>query len=596
MHIPDGMLDTRTWVTTAAGSAGFVAYAVREVRRRLSEGRLVLMAVLAALIFALQMLNFPVAGGTSGHFAGGAAAAILLGPWPAVVIITTVLLVQAFVFADGGVTALGANILNMAIIGPFVGWYVYVLVTRLVRGRRGPIIGGFVAGWTAAFLAALAASFEIAASGRAPFALVAGSMAFWHALIGIGEGAITAGLVGYVLTVRPDLVTAEEAPQDGRRGIPALAALAAGAACLTFLASRLPDGLSYVAGRAGLPGGASFLRGPLEGYAVRGVGNDALATVLAALVGVGLTGAALYLGASMLLRSRRAASHEGDFHLHPHTHHAEPPHAHPHHHTAGAEVHEHAHGPSWERYTWIVSPVHALDPRAKLIATLALVAAIVLAPPLSLPAFVAVVALLLAVAALARLPLRHVLARSALVLPFAGTIALLAPLGASGGSLNWAGVTGAYANGGWIVAYGVLSKAWLSVLAMVLLSATTPVPKLFHGLEKLHVPDVILMTLAFMYRYVGVMREQIASSRRALDSRAPSLGRRARLRLYGQLAGNMVLRGYERGERVYAAMRSRGYDGTMPSAETLAFTGADVLLLLLTAMAVVAVTMAGRLA
>ncbi|HEY3318031.1 MAG TPA: cobalt ECF transporter T component CbiQ [Coriobacteriia bacterium] len=606
MHIPDGMLDTTTWVATAAGSAGFVAYAVRQVRRRLSEGRLVLMSVLAALIFALQMLNFPVAGGTSGHFAGGAAAAILLGPWPAVVIMTTVLLIQAFVFADGGVTALGANVLNMAIIGPFVGWYVYALVSRLLRGRRGVLAGSFAAGWVAVFLAALAAALEIALSGRAPLALVAGSMAFWHALIGAGEGAITAGLVGYVLSVRPDLVTAEDAPADGRRGIPALATLAAVAASLSFLASRAPDGLAFVAGRLGVPEGRSIFAGPAAGYALPGVRDTTAAGILAGLVGALLAGIALYGGVSLLLRSRRAqragAAGTGDdgFHRHVHRHLDEPAHAHPHHHVGtgqdeGIEVaHDHTHDLKWERYTWILSPVHALDPRAKIAATLALVVAIVLSPPLPALALAAAAALLLAAAALARLPLGHVLARSALVLPFAGTIALLAPLARAGGSLNWAGIAGSYAHGGWVVAYAILSKAWLSVLTVVLLSATTPVPKLFRGLERLHVPDVILMMLAFMYRYVGAMRDQVSSLRRALDSRAPELTFSGRLRLYGHLAGNMFLRSYERGERVYAAMRSRGYDGTIPSAEALALKPGDGLLLLVTALAIAALALAGR--
>jgi cobalt/nickel transport system permease protein len=595
MHIPDGMLDTRTWVSTGIGSAGFVAYAVREVRRRLSEGRLVLMAVLAALVFALQMLNFPVAGGTSGHFAGGAAAAILLGPWPAVVIMTTVLLIQAFVFADGGITALGANVLNMAIIGPFVGWYAYAVVSRVLRGRRGSLVGAFVAGWLAVFLAALACALELAVSGRAPLALVVGSMAFWHALIGIGEGAITAGLVGYVLSVRPDLVTATEAPAEGRRGVLALAALALAAAGMSFLASRLPDGLSFVAARLGVPEAPSLLRGPLGGYAVAGVGNEAIAATLAALLGVLLTFGALYVGVGVLLRSRRGAEHDATgLHAHVHRHAAEPAHAHPHHHT-GEGGHEHTHEAGWERYTWIVSPVHSLDPRAKVLAVLALVVAIVLAPPLGAPALIALVAALLGVAALARLPLGHVLARSALVLPFAGTIALLAPLAARGGSLNWAGLASSYSNGGWLAAYAVISKAWLSVLAVVLLSATTPVPRLFKGLERLGVPDVILMTLTFMYRYVGVMREQITASHRALDSRAPALSRLARLRLYGHLAGNLVLRGYERGERVYAAMRSRGYDGTIPTAEALVFRMPDVMLLLFTALAVAALATFGRI-
>ena len=125
MHIPDGMLQASTWIPAWLGSAGALALATREVRARLSDGTIVMMAVLAALIFALQMLNFPVAGGTSGHFAGGAAAAIVLGLWPAMLVMAAVVAVQALFFADGGITTLGANMLTMAIIGPLVGYACY---------------------------------------------------------------------------------------------------------------------------------------------------------------------------------------------------------------------------------------------------------------------------------------------------------------------------------------------------------------------------------------------------------------------------------------------------------------------------------------
>ena len=145
MHIPDGMLQAPTWVPAWLGSAGVLAYAIREVRRRLSDGTIVMMAVLAALIFALQMLNFPVAGGTSGHFAGGAAAAIVLGLWPAMLVMAAVVTVQAFFFADGGFTALGANMLTMAIVGPLVGHAVYRVVTRLRDTRAARVAGSFAA-------------------------------------------------------------------------------------------------------------------------------------------------------------------------------------------------------------------------------------------------------------------------------------------------------------------------------------------------------------------------------------------------------------------------------------------------------------------
>ncbi len=308
MHIPDGMLDTRTWVTAWAGSASALAYASREVRRRLTDSQLVLMAVLAALIFALQMLNFPVAGGTSGHFAGGAMAAILVGPWAAMLVMSAVLIVQALLFADGGITALGANIVNMAIVAPFVGWTVHRAVMRLSNAKAMRSLAAFVAAWAGCLLAALAAAFELWVSSRAPLAVVAGAMGFWHALIGIGEGLITAGLVSYVSAVRPDLLerhagmdTARVRPVAVTFGLIALAATG-----LSFLASPLPDGLEYVYFEQGI--GRPFeestlLASPMPDYLVPGIPNETLAGVLAGLVGVIITGAVLY-GVARALRAR----------------------------------------------------------------------------------------------------------------------------------------------------------------------------------------------------------------------------------------------------------------------------------------------------
>ena len=309
MHIPDGMLSTPTWAASWVGAAGMLGWAVREVRRRFSDARLVLMAVLASLIFALQMLNFPVAGGTSGHFTGGAAAAIVLGPWPAVVILTTVLVIQALVFADGGITALGANILNIAVIGPFVGWWAYSLVSRTRGSKSAKAVGAFVAAWLAAVVSAASVAVMVWVSGGAPFGLVVGSMGFWHSLIGLGEGFITAGLVTYLTATRPALLSgAAERAKAGwaAAGLAAMALLAAG---VSFLASSHPDGLESVAADLGFvaDSGPAFGGSPFPAYVVPGVSNEALAGVLAGVVGVVLTGAVLY---GALAAARRRSERE----------------------------------------------------------------------------------------------------------------------------------------------------------------------------------------------------------------------------------------------------------------------------------------------
>lgn len=595
MHIPDGMLDTRTVAIGWIAAVPAVGHAVRVVRRRVPESRIVLLAVLAALIFALQMLNFYVAGGTTGHFAGGALAAILLGPWPAVIVLTSVLVVQAFVFADGGVTALGANILTMGVIAPFVGWWVYSAAVRIRSSRTARAAGAFVAGWTACVVAALGAAVLLWLSGRAPLAAVTGAMGFWHAIIGVGEGLVTAGLVAYVFAVRPDLMRADAEVMRPRVLAGTLGILAAATAGISFLAARAPDGLEQVAQRLGFARHAAptFAGSLLPDYVVPGVANQTLAGVLAGLVGAVVTFAALY-GVLRAMRQRSAAAHAAaavGIHRHEHAHEGES-HRHPHHHPAQAgPAHTHTHGHGFERLTYLVSPVHDLDPRAKIVAALALIVAIVLSPAPRPLETALIAALLFAVAALAKLPLATVAARASLVLPFAGAIALLAPVTAAGGSLSAATVAGAYAGGGWIIAWSILAKAWLSVLVTVVLSATTPLPRLIRGLGALRVPIVFVTLFTFLHRYVDVLGDQLTSLRVALDSRAPSMGRVRRWRLYGNLAGNLLVRSYERGERINAAMLSRGFTGVLPLAETLALRSVDALLLAVTALAAAAIVL-----
>lgn len=265
-------------------------------------------------------------------------------------------------------------------------------------------------------------------------------------------------------------------------------------------------------------------------------------------------------------------------HRHEHGHAGGPPHRHPHHHDP-RPGHEHAHAQGFERFTYVVSPVHDLDPRAKIAATLLVVLAVVLSPPPRASEALGFVALLLALTLAANLPPMAVFLRSAAVLPFAATIAALAPLTASGGSWNAAGIAAAYADSGWLVAWGILAKAWMSACLLVWLSLTTPAPRLFKGLRALRMPDVMLTMLTFTYRFAEVLRAQVRSMRAAMLSRAPGLrGRRLAL-LLGNLAGSLFVRAYERGERVHAAMLSRGYDGTLPSAEPLRARPADALAL-----------------
>lgn len=202
MHIPDGFLDPKTWIGCSAITVAMLSAAVRRTREKLAEKQVPLVGVMAAFIFAAQMINFPIIGGTSGHLVGGVLAAVLFGPFSASIIMTVILLIQCFLFNDGGVTALGANILNMGIIAPFLGYAVY----NALRGM-GNIIASFFAAWFSVMAAAAACALELAVSGTSPLGVALPAMLFWHLFIGVGEGIITAAVVGYLERAKSDLLT-----------------------------------------------------------------------------------------------------------------------------------------------------------------------------------------------------------------------------------------------------------------------------------------------------------------------------------------------------------------------------------------------------
>ncbi|MEW6697975.1 MAG: energy-coupling factor ABC transporter permease [Bacillota bacterium] len=201
MHIPDGFLDAKTWVSALAVSTGALGYSIAKTREQLSDRQIPRLGVMAAFVFAAQMINFPIVGGTSGHLLGAALATALLGPWSASIILATVLMIQCFVFQDGGLTALGANILNMGIVGVLAATALYSPLSRLIKGKTGVALASFAAAWASVMAAAFMVSLELAFSGTAPLAVTLPAMLGVHAIIGIGEGVITAAVVLAVLNV-----------------------------------------------------------------------------------------------------------------------------------------------------------------------------------------------------------------------------------------------------------------------------------------------------------------------------------------------------------------------------------------------------------
>ncbi len=208
MHVPDGFIDLPVSAAAFVLSAIILTLAVVKARTDLDDRTAPLAGLTAVFIFAAQMINFPVAAGTSGHLLGGALAAILVGPWAGMLVITVVLVVQALLFADGGLSAIGINVLNMGIVTVVVGWLVFRLGVRLVRSVKGAAIVAGVAAFVSVPVAAMAFVAEYALGGTAPVSLtaVAAAMGGVHVLIGIGEGIVTGLVVASVLAARPDIV------------------------------------------------------------------------------------------------------------------------------------------------------------------------------------------------------------------------------------------------------------------------------------------------------------------------------------------------------------------------------------------------------
>jgi cobalt/nickel transport system permease protein len=218
MHIPDGFLSGE--VAAAGGALAIVAltYALRVAERDLDEARVPLLGVCAAFVFAAQMLNFPVAGGTSGHFLGATLAAVLLGPWIACLVMAVVIATQALAFADGGVTALGVNVVNMGLLGALLAGLALQAGLRILPRTRAAFLGLVaVVSWLAVMAGAAATSAELSLSGTVPLGTVLPAMLGVHALIAVGEAVITTVAVSAVLSARPDLIAL------GSVGAPAIA-------------------------------------------------------------------------------------------------------------------------------------------------------------------------------------------------------------------------------------------------------------------------------------------------------------------------------------------------------------------------------------
>jgi cobalt/nickel transport system permease protein len=315
MHAPDGFLTAGTAVATGAISATTIGIVLRTGQKNLSERQIPLAGASAAFLFAAQMVNFPVAAGTTGHLLGGALAAVLLGPSLGTLVLTTIVVVQALLFADGGITALGYNVFNMAIVTSLGGYGAYRLALAVLpKSRTSHAAAAGVAGTVSVLASAVTFSLEwlFGASAPVPFDTVFASVVGIHIPIALAEGAITAAVVGSILASRPDLVP--RAAADGSAGAdggrptkPVAPVVAVGlvlalalAAVVSQFAASDPDGLERAALDSGIEAGAVWYDDlPLADYAVSGIANPTLSLAVAGgagvlvtvIVGLGLTAA-----------------------------------------------------------------------------------------------------------------------------------------------------------------------------------------------------------------------------------------------------------------------------------------------------------------
>jgi cobalt/nickel transport system permease protein len=294
LHIPDGFLSFAVSILCWGVTALTLSLAVSRSNKSLGERQVPLMGVMAAFIFAAQMINFPVAGGTSGHLLGGALAAITLGPWAGMLVMTAVIAVQALLFQDGGLLVMGANILNMGLITVAIGYGLYRGVSAGSRTLKLTVAG--IAAWLSVMAGALFTSLQLWLSGTSQLQIVIPAMLTVHALIGVGEALITVAALSLILQTRPDLIGENSASAKGSRGwVVAGIAIALLVVLLSPLASADPDGLNRVATDLGFMASAQARTGLLAGYSVPFFESISLSKIAAGGIGLAVVAVVVIL-------------------------------------------------------------------------------------------------------------------------------------------------------------------------------------------------------------------------------------------------------------------------------------------------------------
>jgi len=305
LHIPDGFLTLTISLIFWSITIVTVGIAISKTNKSLGEKQVPLMGIMAAFIFAAQMLNFPVAGGTSGHFLGGALAAMVLGPWAGILVMTAVIAVQGLLFQDGGLLVMGANIFNMGLLTAMIGFGLYRSV--IGRSKRTRLVVAGVAAWLSTVASALLAALQLWLSGTSTLQIVVPAMLGVHVLIGLGEAIVTVAALSFIQQTRPDLLNEKATSEKGGQGwIYAGVVVSLFAVFLSPLASVSPDGLQRVAEDIGflhLTQTAPYQL--LPRYTIPFLGQTALSKVIAGVVGA-LVVLGLVVVIAGLLRRKKA--------------------------------------------------------------------------------------------------------------------------------------------------------------------------------------------------------------------------------------------------------------------------------------------------
>lgn len=286
LHIPDGFLNLFVSVICWVITIVTLYFAISKTNQSLGEKQIPLMGIMAAFIFAAQMINFPVAGGTSGHMLGGSLAAIVLGPWAGMLVMTAVIALQALLFQDGGLVVMGANILNMGLITAAIGYGLY----RAVSGQSKAVklgVAGFAA-WLSVMAGALFTALQLWLSGTSQLNIVIPAMMGVHTLIGIGEALITIAALSFIMQTRPDLLgEGSESAKGSRNWIYAGGIISLLVVLISPFASGDPDGLERVATDMGfIEVGQDAPFSIIPDYTLPFLGETALSTVLAGVIGI----------------------------------------------------------------------------------------------------------------------------------------------------------------------------------------------------------------------------------------------------------------------------------------------------------------------